>query len=328
MPSDIFAKIGDIKGESFDRQLDHQLIKLGTDFDRVSDSFLDLIADAIKMNDAPAGALDAIIKHDVQTTGLDFIKLGDTYLKLDDALHKVDDQIVTFVDQFIIKVTPSEIGTDQGTLKLDFLQLETDLKLTGLDTIKFGLDFLKLNDTDAENANPLLLKIADDFQKLDDNLSSVGADFIKIGEDYMKLGDIKLSDFKPNDFKFDLPDVLKLDDAFTSLGVDTIKLGNDFNQVSDIFLKIAVDIRESSNGELPTESLSLNFSKIVFTHANDFLKLDSELQTLELDLKLVGNDYAKLSDAFHDLFHGDHGRPVITDTLGQVLELAHHFSLL
>ena len=315
MASDIFAKIGDIKGESFDDQLDHQFIKLSTDLNRLSDAFLDLISDAVKLNDVPGAAHDALIKHDVQTTGLDFIKLGDGFLKLDDALHKVDDQVLAFVDQFIIKITPSEVGTDQGSLKLadDFLQLETDLKLTGLDTIKFGLDFLKLNDTDTENANPLLLKIADDFQKLDDNLSSVGDDYLKVGADFLELGHLKLGD-------------IKIDEAFTSLGTDMLKVGSDFHQVSDLFLKIALDLGQS--GELPTESLSLDFSKIVFTHADDFLKLDSALQTLELDLKLVGDDYAKLGDAFHDVFHPENGRPVITDTLGQVLDLAHHFSLL
>ena len=150
------------------------------------------------------------------------------------------------------------------------------------------------------------------FRSSDDNLSSVGDDYLKVGADFLELGHLKLGD-------------IKIDEAFTSLGTDMLKVGSDFHQVSDLFLKIALDLGQS--GELPTESLSLDFSRSCSRMRTTSSSSTSALQTLELDLKLVGDDYAKLGDAFHDVFHRN-GRPVITDMLGQVLDLAHHFSLL
>ena len=62
MASDIFLKIA-FPHESLAHRVDHQLVKLGTDFDRLGESFLDLIADALKFNDVPGRAHDALIKH-------------------------------------------------------------------------------------------------------------------------------------------------------------------------------------------------------------------------------------------------------------------------
>jgi hypothetical protein len=326
MASDIFLKLGDIKGESLAHQLDHQFIKLGTDFDRLSDSFIDLISDAVKLSDAPGAAHDSFIKHDLHTIGRDFIKLGDDFQKVDDALHKVDDQILAFADQFY-KFTPIGIGTDQGSLTLgqDFIKLDTDLKLAGLDTITLGLDFLKLDDT----PNQTFETLAGHFQKLDDSLSSVGGDFIAIGADFQKLGTLTLEDIKLGDYKFDSADLLKIDQAFTDLGIDTIKIGNDFQKVSDDFLRISQHIQKASGGDQPSESLSLNFSKIAVTYQQDFQQLEADTIKLDADFKYLGNDTIKLSDALHDALHGGgHPAPVLTDSLEQVLALAHHFSLL
>jgi len=152
MASDIFLKIA-FPHESLAHRVDHQLVKLGTDFDRLGESFLDLIADALKFNDVPGRAHDALIKHDVQSTGLDFIKLEDDFLRLDDVLHRFDDAILDFMGH--IKFSSGEIGTDQGAPNLGdhFLKLDADLKLTGLDTITLGQDFLKLSDSQTENPN-------------------------------------------------------------------------------------------------------------------------------------------------------------------------------
>ena len=331
MPHDFLFDLGDIKGESFSHQVDHQLIKLGGDFDRVGDSFLDLIADALKVSEhkhvANIKFSEAQIKHDIDSIGSDFVKLGDGFLKLDEVQHKFDDAFLNFADQFIklSPGTPGDIESDQGGIKFgdDFFKLETDLKLTGLDTIQLGLDFLKLNDTGTENANPLLLKIADDFHKLDDNLSSIGDDLFKIGADFLKLGELKLGDIK-----LDPADAQRIEDISIKIGDGTIKLASDFHKVSDDFLRISLDLTQSSGGEQAGEQQH-NFSRFVLDHPADFQKLAIDLHSLDGDLKLVGGDYIKLSDALHDALHGGgHGVPGPTDTLGQVLELAHHFSLL
>jgi type VI protein secretion system component Hcp len=326
MPKDIFADLGDIKGESFSHQVDHNLISLGTDFDLVGGAFNDLIADALKVTDISAHKhvsnikwTEALIKHDVDTIGFDFIKLGDDFLKLDEVQHKFDDMFIKFADQFI--TFTAGLKTDQGDIKLsdDFLKLETDLKLTGDSTTTLGLDFLKLNDANAENASAVFLKIADDFHKIDDSMSSLGDDFLKIGVDY-KLAEINVDAIKLNE-----ADTLKLDEALHKLGTDNTTIGIDFHKLSDDFLQIATDIAESSRGDQPTESLSLNFSKIAFKYSEDFQQLDSDAHKLELDLKLLGDDTIKLTESLHNGL-----LPAVqhTDSLDQVLALVHHFSLL
>src|SRR4051812_48734296 len=103
MASDFFLKIHTpFPGEDLTHQLDHQLIKLGTDFELVGDGFNDLIADALKVSDhkhlTNIKFTDALIKHDLDTIGSDFLKLGDSFLKLDDVQHKFDDAFLNFSD--------------------------------------------------------------------------------------------------------------------------------------------------------------------------------------------------------------------------------------
>lgn len=327
MASDIFHKVSGFPGEDLAHQLDHQLIKLGTDFDRLGDAFSDLIADALKVSEKKHVAnikfTDAQIKHDIDAMGWDVIKLGDGFIKLDEAQHKFDDAFLNFADQFI-KITPIE--TDQGGIKpgADFIKLETDLKLAGFDTIKLGLDFLKLNDTHTENPNQNFVALANDFDQIGKNLSSVGSDFGQIGSDFIKLGDIKLGDIKLGDIKFDQSDVLKLDAAFKTLGTDTIKIGTDFHNVSDDFQRIASDFTQSTD-----TNLTLKIDQLVLKFADDFHKLDTDMHTLDLDLKLMGDDTIKLAGLVPAIqapgSPDDHG---ISDSLHQVLLLAHHFSLL
>jgi len=331
MASDIFLKIHDFAGEDLAHHLDHQLIKLGTDFDRDGDEFNDLIADALKVTEVSehkhlAGIKyeEALIKHDVDSIGLDFIKLGDGFLKLDEVQHKFDDAFLKFADLFI-KFTPSDLNTDQGGIKLstDFQNLDNDLKVTGDSTIKLGLDFLKLDDTHTENPNATLAALSSDFNNIKGNLSSLGDDFLNIGSDY-KLADINLDAIKLNE-----ADALKIDEALHKLGTDDTSVGIDFHKLSDDFLKISQDIAPSE-GNQPNESLSLNFAKIVFTSSKDFQQLDADAHKLDFDLKLVGDDSIKLSNLLLPAIQppgppDDHG---ISDSLHQVLQLVHDFSLL
>jgi hypothetical protein len=332
MASDIFHKIHDFAGEDLAHKLDHQLIKLGTDFDRVGDSFLDLIADAQKVSEhkhlAGIKFEDALIKHDVDTLGVDFIKLGDGFLKLDEAQHKFDDAFLKFADQFI-KFTPGTVGnleTDQGGIKLgdDFLKLDTDLKLNGFDTIKLGLDFLKLDRTHNESPNAALLTLSVDFHKIDGNLGSLGDDFLKLGVDY------KFAEIDTGALKLSEAGALKIDAALHKLGTDDTAIGTDFHKLSDDVLKIATDIAEASRGNQPSESLSLNFSKIVFANSKDFQQLDTDLHKLDLDLKLAGDDTIKLANLLLPAIQppgppDDHG---VSGSLHQILQLVHDFSLL
>ena len=103
MASDIFHKIHDLAGDPLAHKVDHQFLKLGDDFDR--------IGDALKLSDHKP-AHDALIKHDVDTIGLDFIKLGVETIKLDDVLHKFDDIVLKFADQ-TIKLDTGDLVDDQ-----------------------------------------------------------------------------------------------------------------------------------------------------------------------------------------------------------------------
>ena len=133
MASDIFHKIHDFAGDPLAHKVDHQFLKLGADFDRIGDAFSDLATDALKLSDHKP-AHDALIKHDVDTIGLDFIKLGVETIKLDDVLHKFDDIVLKFADQ-TIKLDTGDLVGDQNQLKLgdDFLKLDSDFHFTSLD---------------------------------------------------------------------------------------------------------------------------------------------------------------------------------------------------
>ena len=336
MASDLFLKIHDFVGEDLAHKLDHQLIKLGTDFDLIGNAFSDLIADALKVSEhkhiANIKFEDALIKHDVDTRGADFIKLGDSFLKLDEVQHKFDDAFLRFSDQFI-KFTPGTVGdvaTDQGGIKLsdDFIKLDTDLKLNGLDTIKLGLDFLKLNDTHTENP---LGTLATDFHKIDGSLSSLSDDFLKLGLDY------KFAEIDSSALKLSEAGALKIDEALYKLGTDNTTIGTDFKALSDDFLKISVDISEGSRGDQPTETLALNFAKIMFTSSKDFQQLGADAHKLDLDLRLLGDDTIKLANALPAVQYppgppteppGSPDHPIGSLSLDQILHLVHNFSLL
>jgi hypothetical protein len=304
MPSDVFLKINVVDGEA--HRVEHQLLKLGTGFDQVSDSFIDLIADAVKLNDVPGRAHEAFIKHDVQTIGLDFLKLGDDFLKLDAVLHKIDDTVLDFV----IKFSPG----DPPALGDDFLKLDIDLKSTGTDFAALGADFLKLNDPPPpESSNELFLKIADDFVKIDSALGSVGDDFISIGADFIKFGG-----------SLELPAVQHIDEAFLKLGSDTVKIGEDFHELSDAFLKIALDFREAADS-----GLILKIDQLASKYEDDFLDLKTDIIKFDADLRVLGSDYLKLADAFHDFGHVRIPIDVTgSDSLSQMLQAMHDFSLL
>lgn len=313
MASDIFSKIGEIKGESLSRQLDHQLIKLGTDFDRVGDAFIGLIADALKVSEhkhvANIKYTDALIKHDVDTIGADFVKLGDGFLKLDEAQHKFDDAFLKSSDLFINPDKSIKFGAD-------FNQLDTDLKLTGADSSSLGFDIIKL--TDAQT-------LSKDFLKLSDGLNSVGDDFIKLGLDY------KFAEINATALKLSESDASRINEALHKLGSDTGGTQETGGLAAD-FHKLSVDFQQIASDFTPSEgNLTLKIDQVALSNqfADHVHKLDTDLHALDGDLKLVGADYIKLTDAFHDALHGGgHSPPVLTDTLGQVLALAQHFSLL
>jgi len=300
---DVFLKIN---VDDLGHQADHQFLKLGTGFDQAGDSFIDLIADAVKLNDGPGSAHDAFIKHDVQTTGLDFIKLGDDFLKLDEALHKIDDTVL----DFFIKFDPG----DAPVLANLFLKLDSDLQGTGADFAALGDDFLKLNDPPPlENSNEVFLKIADDFVKIDSALDLVGDDFGRIGADFIKFGG-----------GLELPAVQHIDEAFFKLGGDTVKIGDDFHNLSDHFLKIAIDIREAADS-----GLTLKIDQLASKYENDFLDLKTDIIKFDADFRALGGDYLKLADAFHDFGHAKIPIDVIgSDSLSQMLQAMHDFSLL
>src|SRR5438105_1290037 len=98
MAFDPFLKFHDFESDALAHKIDHQFVRLGTDFNLVGDAFSDLAADALKFHDHGA-AHDALIKHDVSTIGLDFLKLGAETFGLDDVLHKFDDLVLKFADQ-------------------------------------------------------------------------------------------------------------------------------------------------------------------------------------------------------------------------------------
>jgi hypothetical protein len=300
MASDVFLKIAVTADKALAHRVDHQFIKLGSDFDRIGDAFIDLIADASKLNDLPAH--DAFIKHDVHTIGYDFIKLGVDTIKLDDVLHKFDDIVLSFVDQ--------TLKLDTGQLSDDFLKLDTDLLASSTHSIELGdaIKFAKL-DLDAESSDQVILKIADGFSDFGGDLHKVGDDFITLGADFIKLAD--------------LSDSSTIDSAFIALGGDALKIAGDFQTVSDDLLKIATDFRQSADSEL-----TLKIDEIALKIADDFQSLVSHLKTLDADIQSLGGDYLKLGLALPDHEPPRSPESGVGDSLHQILQLVHDFSLL
>jgi hypothetical protein len=193
----------------FDR-IDQDFFKLGSDFDHIGDGLNNLLVDALKLEDHKV-AHDFVIKHDIDTIGLDFIKLGTDSLRIDDVLHKFDDLVIKFADQTLKLGGASDLG-NHNTLSDDFLKLDTDFHFAALDSIKFASDFHKLNDSHGENADRTIIKLAGGFSDFGNDLHKVGDDFQNVGTDFKVLGGVSES---PS----------PLDQAFIKLGGDEFKIG-------------------------------------------------------------------------------------------------------
>jgi hypothetical protein len=93
--------------------------------------------------------------------------------------------------------------------------------------------------------------------------------------------------------------------------------------VSNDLLKIADDFRQSGDSEL-----TLKIDQIALKIADDFQSLVSHLKTLDADVQSLGGDYLKLARALPDHEPARPPESGVGDSLHQILQLVHDFSLL
>jgi hypothetical protein len=268
MAVDAFLKFEGVEGEA--HKLGHDFHKLGDGFADLGGAFLKLVDDVSPGDvDSFKGDLAAHIKHDVFAIGQSFFKVGDDFLKLSDPLHKFDDAIVKFTDQFI-KVTPSDSEVPPLSLAADFLKYETDVKLTGLDFLAAASD-VKMMPTESLSLN---------FSKISVEYKAQSDDELKIAGDLVDF--IRISGFSDSDAGA----------AFLKFAGDSEKIGADY-------LKLSVDFQQISSDFVPTEgSGPLKFDQVVAAHADDFIKLSTDLKLTNADLGALGGDFHKLAEAF------------------------------
>src|SRR6266567_4774873 len=242
----------------------------------------------------------------------DFIKLGNAFDHLGDAFIKLVD------DASSNNATGGLAVAQEVHIKHDIVSISDDFLKIGDDFIKLDTDLQKFDDAFVNSTDQFIIKIGgiegdsagdqgsinlgDDFHNVETDLNGAGRDFIKIG---------------------DLSDSPVLDEAFNKLGGDSIKVGDDFIKVSDDFLKIAQDFGQPSG---TPETIKLDQG--LLSHADDFIKLDSDLHKLDADLHKLGGDYLKIAEALEKAEHESHHESSGNTALDQLLQAAHDFSLL
>lgn len=290
MASDFFLKFDNFhKFESFEEDaagVAHDLRRLGENSVDLGDGFLKLIDDGTP---APTESnslvsVDLKLKHDDALISDDFLKIGLNFLEASASQHKLDTKELVII-KVIDKSTPllfSEIG-DGGTLPVetDLLAYEADLKITGLDFLKIAPG---LGDAPAESLSLNFSKISFDYKEQ-------GADELKIADDFIALARSSL------ELK-----IHGLSEAFFKYGEDAVKLGNDYLALSADFQKISEDFVPpiTTNAVVTGE---IKFNQGVLQNSADFIKLAGDLKLLNADLRAIGGDTLKLSEALDSAAH-------------------------
>jgi type VI protein secretion system component Hcp len=299
MASDFFLKFDDFhKFESFEddaERVAHDLRRLGENSVDLGGGFLKLIHDgtlAATETDSLV-SLDLKFKHDDAIISHDFLKVGLDFLNASASEHKLDTKEIVII-KVIDKSTPilfSEVGGGGATtVETDLLTYEADLKITGLDFLKIAPG---LTDAPAETLSLNFNKISFDyFNKISFDYKEQGADELKIGQDFITLAK-SAADLK----------IHGLSEAFLKYGEDALKLAGDYLKVSADFLKISQDFAPPTTTDAVATAGDLKFNQGVLQNPDDFIKLAGDLKFVNADLRAIGGDTLKLSDALESAAH-------------------------
>jgi type VI protein secretion system component Hcp len=291
MASDFFLKFDDFhKFESFEddaERVAHDLRRLGENSVDLGSGFLKLIHDgtlAATETDSLV-SLDLKFKHDDAIISHDFLKVGLDFLNASASEHKLDTKEIVII-KVIDKSTPilfSEVGGGGATtVETDLLTYEADLKITGLDFLKIAPG---LTDAPTETLSLNFNKISFDYKEQ-------GADELKIGQDFITLAK-SAADLK----------IHGLSEAFLKYGEDALKLAGDYLKVSADFLKISQDFAPPTTTDAVATAGDLKFNQGVLQNPDDFIKLAGDLKFVNADLRAIGGDTLKLSDALESAAH-------------------------
>jgi type VI protein secretion system component Hcp len=238
-------------------------------------------------------SLDLKFKHDDAIISHDFLKVGLDFLNASASEHKLDTKEIVII-KVIDKSTPilfSEVGGGGATtVETDLLTYEADLKITGLDFLKIAPG---LTDAPAETLSLNFNKISFDyFNKISFDYKEQGADELKIGQDFITLAK-SAADLK----------IHGLSEAFLKYGEDALKLAGDYLKVSADFLKISQDFAPPTTTDAVATAGDLKFNQGVLQNPDDFIKLAGDLKFVNADLRAIGGDTLKLSDALESAAH-------------------------
>jgi hypothetical protein len=135
-------------------------------------------------------AHDLQVDHDVLKIDSDFLRIGDGFLKLDTEFLKFGDGFSNFVEQQLKITLPSVGDDGSSPLLDAFHKIDSDFHNTGGDFIKLGADFIKLNEPDSGDLRQNVFQVGDDFLKIDSDLQNASDHFIALGTDILKIGEL------------------------------------------------------------------------------------------------------------------------------------------
>jgi type VI protein secretion system component Hcp len=295
MASDFFLKFDDFhKFESFEDAAEgaaHDLRRLGRNSVDLGDGFLKLIQDGTSAPSdtlASSDSLDLKLKHDDAIISHDFFKVGLDFLEASASQHKIDTKEIVII-KVIDKSSPillsavNEGGGGAATVEADLLKYETDLKITGGDFLKIAPG---IADAPAESLSLNFNKISFDYKEQ-------SADELKIAQDFIALAS-SAAELK----------IRGLSDAFLKYAEDAMTLADADHKVSTDYLKISQDfVLVSSTDAVATGGAELKFNQVVLQNSADFIKWAGDLKFVNSDLKLLGGDTIKLSEALETAAH-------------------------
>jgi type VI protein secretion system component Hcp len=306
MASDFFLKFNDFhkfesfednEGESFEgaaEQVAHDLRRLGENSVDLGGGFLKLINDVTLAPtenvslDSGVVSLDIKLKHDDAIISHDFLKVGLDFVEISASQHKIDIKEIPIIKVIDVAspglnlAADSVGGGDTPAVVTDLLKYEADLKITGLDFLKIAPG---LGDAPAETLSLNFSKISFDYKEQ-------GADELKLSEDFIALAKTA-ADLK----------IRGLSDAFLKYGEDALALGNDYLKLSADFHKISQDFAPPTTTDAVATGGELKFNQGVLQNSADFIKLAGDLKFLNTDLRAIGGDTLKLSDALETAAH-------------------------
>jgi type VI protein secretion system component Hcp len=296
MASDFFLKFDDFhkfddshKFESLEEDAAHaahDLRRLGEHSVDLGDGFLNLIRDGTSASSETASpvSLDLKFKHDDAIISRDFLKVGLSFLEASASQHKIDIKeipIIKVVDQSS-PILLSEVGGGATTVEADLLQYEADLKITGGDFLKIAPG---IADAPAESLSLNFSKISFDYKEQ-------SADELKIAQDFIALAG-SAAELK----------IRGLSDAFLKYAEDAMTLADAYHKVSADYLKISQDFVLVTSTDAVATGGEIKFNQVVLQNPDDFIKWAGDLKFVNTDLKLLGGDTIKLSEALETAAH-------------------------